>query len=46
MLITWLDGREATRSKFIEAIKDMGHIHISQEIESQNDNNKIYVCTS
>ena len=40
MLMTWLDGGEATRTKFIEALKDMDHIDIAQEIESQNGNSK------
>ena len=41
MLMTWLDGGKATRANFIEALKDMGHLHIVQEIESQNGNSKI-----
>ena len=44
MLMTWLDGGEATRAKFIKALKDMGQIYHAQEIESQNGNNIIYVC--
>ena len=43
MLMTWLDGGEATKAKFIEALKEMGHTHIAQEIKSQNGNNKIYI---
>ena len=46
MLMTWLDGGEATRTKFFEALKDMGHIRLAQEVESQNGNNKFYVCIS
>ena len=46
MLMTWLDEGKATRAKFIEALKDMGYLHIAQEIESQNGNSKIYVCIS
>ena len=43
MLMTWLDEGIATRAKFIEALKDMGHLDIVQKIESQNGNTKIYV---
>ena len=39
MLMTWLDKGKATRKKFIEALKDMDHLRIVQEIESQNGNN-------
>ena len=46
MLMTWLDEGIATRAKFIEALKDMGHLDIAQKIESQNRNTKIYVCIS
>ena len=46
MLMTWLDGGEATRAKFIEALKDMGHLDIAEKIESQNGNNKISVGLS
>ena len=46
MLMTWLDGGIATRAKFIEALKDMGHLDIAQKIESQNGNIKIYICLS
>ena len=41
MLMTWLDEGIATRAKFIEALKDMGHLDIAQKIESQNGNTKI-----
>ena len=40
MLMTWLDGGEATRAKFIEALKDMDYLRIAQEIESQIGKNK------
>ena len=46
MLMTWLDAGVATRAKFIEALKDMGHLRIAQEIESQNGNSKIYSIIS
>ena len=44
MLMTWLDRGEASRAKFIEALKNMGHLRIVQEIESQNGNSETYIC--
>ena len=38
--MSWLNGGEATRTKFIEALKNMDHIQIAQEIESQYGNSK------
>ena len=44
MLITWLDEGEATRAKFIEALKNMGYLRIVQEIQSEKGNiNSYYI---
>ena len=46
MLMTWLNGGEATRAKFIEALNDMGYLRIAQEIESLNGNNNFEYLNS